>query len=146
MRRPEEFFAISLARLPVDLEFVRDIEEFEGPLLSEFRSSDGETFLYHWCDCDERANRWLVFRVSRQDLFRYLAGRVSLRSLIQERRDGFLYVVDLDGDATLLSAWLVDADKLPENYLPGPDSVRQPEAGKLSELTAPLRIKSQQTR
>jgi hypothetical protein len=130
MIRPEEFNAISLkGRLPVDLELVRDIEEFDGPLLSEFRSSKGETFLYYWCDCDETANRWLVVRTPPQDLFRYLVGRTPLRSLIRDCRDRFLYVVDLDEGSVLLDAWFVYADKLPDNYLPGPNSCRQPGAG-----------------
>lgn len=129
MNQLDKLLAIPLVRLPVELEFVRDLEEFDGPLLSEFRSSDGDTFLYYWCDCDERANRWLVVRTPRQDLFRYLVGRVSLRSLIRDCRDGFLYMVDLDGDATVISAWFVYAEKTPENYLPGLDSIRQPGAG-----------------
>jgi hypothetical protein len=127
MIQPIEFRAIP--RLPVELVFVRDLEEFDGPLLSEFRSSNGDTFLYYWCDCNEQANRWLVVRTPRQDLFRYLVGRVTLRSLIQECRDRFLYVVDLDGDASVLSAWFVYAENIPEIYLPGPESVRQPGAG-----------------
>ena len=126
---PEDFGAILIGRLPVELEFVRDIEEFDGPLLSEFRSSEGETFLYYWCNCNDRANRWLVVRAPRQDLFRYLVGRTSLRDLIRECPDGFLYVVDLDGDAALLAAWFLYADKLPDNYLPGPNSVREPGTG-----------------
>lgn len=130
MRPPEEFTAISLgSRLPIDLELVRDIEEFDGPLLSEFRSADGETFLYYWCDCSETTNRWLVVRTPPQDLFRYLVGRSSLRSLIRDCRDGFLYVVDVDGDAAILAAWFAYADKLPESYLPGPGSCRQLGAG-----------------
>ncbi|HEX5715858.1 MAG TPA: DUF6575 domain-containing protein [Thermoanaerobaculia bacterium] len=124
-----ELRAIPLRRLPVDLEHVRDLEEFDGPLLSEFRTSDGDTFLYYWCDCSEQSNRWLVVRTPRQDLFRYLVGRVSLRSLIRYCRDGFLYMVDLDGDATVLSAWFVYAENIPENYLPGPESILQPGSG-----------------
>jgi len=126
---PDELHAIPLVRIPVDLEFVRDLEAFDGPLLSEFQSSDGETFLYYWCDCSDQANRWLVVRTPREDLFRYLVGRTPLLSLILECRDGFLYVVDIDRDAEVLSAWFVYAENVPENYLPGPKSFRQPGAG-----------------
>lgn len=126
---PNELRAIPLVRLPVELTFVRDLEEFDGPLLSEFRSTNGDTFLYYWCDCNEKANRWLVVRAPRQDLFRYLVGRTTLRSLIRECRDRFLYVVDLDETATVLSAWFVYAENIPEKYLPRHDSVSQPGAG-----------------
>lgn len=126
---PNELGAIPLVRLPVELTFVRDLEEFDGPLLSEFRSANGDTFLYYWCDCNEKANRWLVVRAPRQDLFRYLVGRTALRSLIRECRDRFLYVVDLDETATVLSAWFVYAENVPENYLPRHDSVPRPGTG-----------------
>lgn len=126
---PDEFKAILLERLPVELKFIRDLEEFDGPLLSEFRSPNGDTFLYYWCDCNEKANRWLVVRTPRQDLFRYLVGRTTLRSLIRECRDQFLYVVDLDETATTLSAWFVYTEDIPENYLPSHDSVPQPGTG-----------------
>lgn len=126
---PDDLRAIPLQRLPVDLEFVRDLEEFDGPLLSEFRSADGETFLYYWCDCSDQANRWLVVRAPREDLLRYLVGLTPLRTLIRECRDGFLYVVDLDGAAVALSAWFVYAENVPERYLPGPGSFRRPGAG-----------------
>src|SRR5689334_21676043 len=116
MKKLDELRAVPLQRLPVELEIVRDLEEFDGPLLSEFRSPEGDTFLYYWCDCDEQANRWLVVRTPKQDLFRYLVGRISLRRLIRECRDGFLYAVDLDDDAAVVSAWFLYAESIPENY------------------------------
>ena len=40
----DEIGALRLQALPVELEKVRDLEEFDGPLLSEFRSKEGEVF------------------------------------------------------------------------------------------------------
>jgi hypothetical protein len=127
MKAPSDFGAVKLERMPVDLTFVRDLEEFDGPLLSEFKSAEGETFLYHWCDCNAQSNRWLVVRTPRQDLYAYLVGQVTLRKLIRDCRDRFLYVLDIGGDAETLAAWFAQADRIPEVYLPTPQSKRRVE-------------------
>jgi hypothetical protein len=114
--------ALPIPRLPVELEHVRDLEEFDGPLLSEFRSADGEVFIYSWCDCDEEVNRWIVVRTPLQTLFRYLVGRSTLRELVRDCRDRFVYIVDLDQQAEARATWFITAESLPIQYLPGPAS------------------------
>src|SRR5690348_10319881 len=97
---------VPLPRLPIrDLEWVRDLVYFDGPLLSEFRSSNGDTYLFHWCDVDDGANRWMVFRVSRPDLVKYLFRRYPLRRLIDESQDGFVYIVDIGDNRQHLRAF-----------------------------------------
>lgn len=110
--------------LPVDLRHVRDLEEFDGPLLSEYRSKDEETFLYYWCDCSDGVHRWIVIRTPPQFLFRYLAGQTSLRSLITDCFDRFVYFLDIKENKES-EAWYMQADRLPANYLPDADSFHQ---------------------
>jgi hypothetical protein len=117
--------AIKIERLPLELEHVRDIEDFDGPLLSEFRASNGETFLYSWCDGDENVNRWIVVRTPLQIVFRYLVGGISLRQVITECRDGFVYILELDCEAEPQNVWLIPATSLPRNYVPGEKSFHQ---------------------
>lgn len=114
--------AIPIPRLPVELEHVRDIEDFDGPLLSEFRSADGDVFLYCWCDCDEEVNRWIVVRTPLQTLFRYLVGRSTLRELVKDCRDRFVYIVDLDQHAEARATWFITTEILPSQYIPGAQS------------------------
>ena len=63
---------VTLTAFPVQgLRKVRDLEFFEGPLLAEFRSVGGDTYLYSWCGVGDEENRWMVFRTSRMDLAKY---------------------------------------------------------------------------
>jgi hypothetical protein len=115
---------IAVTKLPMELQHVRNIEEFDGALLSEFKSATGETYLYYWCDCDDGANRWLVVRTPPQLLFRYLVGRTALRSLIADCVDGFAYVLDIGPKNERRGCWYIYAGLLPEEYVPAPDSHR----------------------
>ncbi len=109
-------------RIPVDVSHVRDIESFDGALLSEFRSTKNETFLYYWCDCLDAATRWIVVRTPPPLLLAYMVGRASLRDVISGAPDGFVYLVDLDREATPQGAWLLRTELIPRNYLPAEDS------------------------
>ena len=109
-------------RLPVTLEFVRDLVDLDGPLVSEFKSDAEETFLYVWCDREKTINRWLVVRTARQQLFEYLVGRISLVRIIRGCKDGAVHVVDLNRDAHQSGIWYVSLPDLPQEYLPNEDS------------------------
>ena len=77
---------------------IADLIFFEGPLLSHYVSSKGDDYLFYWVDKDERDNRWLVLRVSLSSLQKYMAKDISLRELIENPNDGYLYQVDIDND------------------------------------------------
>jgi hypothetical protein len=110
-----------LPSLPVALEHVRDLEYFDGPLLSEFRGPGDAVFLYHWCDTDGQVNRWLVVPIRRHELTAYLAQETPLQSLIY--KDGeYLFVVDIDGQLKHSSVWLLQSRDLPADYIPAGDS------------------------
>ncbi len=114
--------ALRLRDSDLRLTWLRDIEEFDGPLVSEFRSATGEIFLYVWCDADDSRSRWLVVRTPYQVLFRYYVGRIALRNVILDCKDQFVYVLDLDGAANPLGSWYVRVRDLPEEYWPGEES------------------------
>jgi hypothetical protein len=114
--------ATALTGLPIVLEYVRDIEDFDGPLLSEFRSTEGDTFLHSWCDCNNERHRWLVVRTPRQKVAHYLVGGSTLRDVITGCPDGFVYIVDFDDVPVPCEVWFMHVLALPDNYLPGPRS------------------------
>jgi hypothetical protein len=101
-----------------DLSKVADLIYFDGPLLSLFRNGEGENILYHWCDCDDHANRWIVFKIGDQELETFLKGKIPLRSLLEEPQEGFLYCIDLDDLAEQVSAVITSPKQLPAGYLP----------------------------
>jgi hypothetical protein len=109
---------LSMNGLPVALEHVRDIDSFEGPLLSEFKSSNGEPYLYYWCDRSKTHNRWLVVRTTKREILRYEVGETPLRTLIHDCPDRFVYVCDRDRKGTLDRTVLAPVDKLPSDYFP----------------------------
>lgn len=101
---------------------IADLIYFEGPLLSHYVSSKGDDYLFYWVDKDAQDNRWLVLRVSLSSLQKYMAKDMSLRELIDNPNDGYLYLVDVDNDIHYHDVKLVQPADLPEEYLPAADS------------------------
>jgi hypothetical protein len=114
--------------LPVPLTFVRTLEEFDGPRLAEFKSEQGDTYLYHWCDRQEDVSRWMVFRTPAQELAKYLVGVTNLRHLITRCRDGIVYLLDLGNDDTTRRTFFVTVESVPQEYLPTERSFYDPAA------------------
>lgn len=111
-------WASAIKRLPVKLKHVRDLEAFEGPLLSEFKSSKGDTFVYYWCDNDAETNRWLVIRTPKSQLLRYLVRRTDLLDLVDNCPDQTAYVVDIDSSFAHKTVWFANVEDIPADYKP----------------------------
>lgn len=101
---------------------VSDLIYFDGPLLSHYMSSKGENYLFYWVDVDEIYNRWLVVRTDIVTIQQYLDKKISLYTVMSTPNDGFLYMVDIDANASYHNIQLIQVDSLPEDYLPGQDS------------------------
>ena len=67
-------------------------------------------------------NRWLVFRVTQKAFRFYLTQKLSLRELILNPVDGFLYSVELDEELHARQTYLVEPNNLPPKYIPAVDS------------------------
>jgi len=101
-----------------ELQWVEDLEWFDGPLLSLFRGGGGEAYLANWCDCDDTAHRWLIFEVQPQNLEMYQEGRIRLRDLIfSEVRRQPAFLADLTGEGWR-GASVVSLADIPSSYLP----------------------------
>jgi hypothetical protein len=105
-----------------ELRWVKDFLYFDGPLISHFISDRSGDYLYVWCDCDERANRWMVFRVSDETIKRLEACEsvpVLLDTIIPSAcLDGFVYIVDVGSHGAIRLIRSVQLDKIPEDYKP----------------------------
>lgn len=68
----------------VHLTFVRSIEEFDGPILSEFRDDSGTPYLMRWVDCsrEQETHRALVVVSTSRSIEEYLAGQLSMLDLL----------------------------------------------------------------
>ncbi len=98
-----------------------DLLYHEGPLLSVFKDALSDNFyFYKWSDCDDKAHRWLVVKVSVQSLKTFFDKQVSIRQLILEQP--FSYFLDLDNNLDPLSIVIVSTPNMPKSYLPEQDS------------------------
>jgi hypothetical protein len=109
----------SVSHLP-RLETVRELEAFDGPILSQLRALDsGKMYIEKWCARDLSVTRSLIVRTSDRMIAEYLDGRVTLIALLAASNDGFGVLVDKNrGEAIRAAA--VRIDGLPERYLPKP--------------------------
>ena len=101
---------------------IADLVYFDGPFLSHYVSGKGDDYLFYWVDKDESDNRWLVLRINLADLQKYIGKELTLRELIENPNDGFLYSVDVDNNLHYHNIKLVQPSALPEEYLPEEDS------------------------
>ena len=121
--------ATRLSALPVTLSHVRDIEWYDGPLMSEFVDGDGTPWVANWCDLDDTAHRWLVFSTTAKALDVYGCSDGddacrAMRSMIADAGGGVVYLCDTDqheGIATTAATWSLAPSELPEDYLPTVD-------------------------
>lgn len=132
----ENLIARKLDRFPLTLKFIVHLEYFDGHLLSLFENEEGDIYLYSWCDVDDLHNRWLVLRVTPKTLKSYIEGQLSLRDLIVNPVDCFLYSLDIDSKFEIVNSYLIQPHNLPELYIPDPDTYYS-----ISELNSKTREK-----
>lgn len=112
-----------ISRLPFSaLKKVADLVYFDGPLLALFKNERSDSYLYNWCDVDERSNRWLIFRVDDRNLNGFMSGKLSLQQLVLSPPDGFLVSADVDNEGLYHNLHLLEPRDLPDDYVPAPDS------------------------
>lgn len=114
-----EQFSSTLPALP-SMEFVRDLEAFDGPILTEYRSTTGSgRYLEKWCSCEKGVTRTLIVRTEPRALAEYLDERLSMLELLTGPSDGVGFIVDRRGE-TVEQVYLVPLANLPPKYLPKP--------------------------
>jgi flagellin-specific chaperone FliS len=100
--------------------WICDLQYFEGPLVSLFKASQREDFVYLWVDSDEYSNRWMAFSVKRSDLINYKNKDKTLKQIIDEKRH--VYLVDINGEGDVKQAFWIKTDELSIDYMPAVDS------------------------
>lgn len=118
----EEVVGYKFNKFNLNLKVIVDLIYFDGSLLSLFENEYGDSYLYYWCDVDDFHNRWLVFRVSKVILKRYITGKTTLRELILKPVEGFLYSLDIDNNLEIKNTYLIQPENLPDIYIPGEKS------------------------
>ncbi|WP_439555915.1 hypothetical protein [Dyadobacter sp.] len=117
----EQLQGILLSEFPYsDLNKVSDLIEFDGPLLSHYRDSNDNNFLFYWIDNDENLNRWMLLEVDTDDLWSYVHSDVSLRDIIRAKAN--VIITHIDRDLNYSENLFMPVSQLPQSYLPVDDS------------------------
>lgn len=106
-----------LDNLPMILTHIRDLEEFDGPILSELRDEFDQRYVEKWCALGENVVRTLVMRVEPEHISAYLAKEISMLDLLRIRTSGWGFLVDRSF-GKIVAVYLINIVELPENYLP----------------------------
>lgn len=99
----------------------RDLEEFDGPILTELRAPNGDVYLEKWATRAGMVDTVLAVRSSVDLIEEYMEGNISmLRLLISCGDDG--YLVDYEGGQRL-KASPVKISEIPIVFLPTEDAM-----------------------
>lgn len=106
---------------PTGLQFVRDLEAFEGPILSEYRAAErGAVYVEKWCTRQDGVSRSLLVRSDQRSVAEFLGGRLPMLDLLNKRSDGIGLLTDR-ANAETVAVWLVSIAEVPRGYLPKAD-------------------------
>lgn len=80
------------------------------------KNNTADNYFYRWVDFSDDNNRWLIFRLSNEDLIAFFKKQLGLRQLIS--KNSFMYLLDLDAQLNKTQILLVSLNDLPDAYLP----------------------------
>ncbi len=116
MSTPLPILGTPLHGLPRELTWVRDLEYFEGAILSEHHAVGGGIYLQKWCTQANGVTRSLFVRAEYRAVAEYLAGRITMQTLLYGQSDGIGFLVDSHDEEE--DIYRVALDDLPPSYLP----------------------------
>lgn len=99
---------------------VRVLNYYDGPRIFTFIDADEELCLACWSDEDDTHSRFLVVTVTDQAIAELESGLLSVREALTQQQ---VWVVDMDPNGDLDSAWLLSHRDIPENAQPQPKTM-----------------------
>jgi len=108
----------SIKKLNIDLEEGGNFIYYEGILLAHYfnKNNSKEHYLYKWCDTNKIVNRWLLYKVSEEDLVVFLNKKLSSLELTQKNQS--CYFIDIDANFEHKQILICDVKDIPKSYLP----------------------------
>lgn len=111
------------------LKFYRELEQFDGPLLTEWRdetTNDHESVPYveKWCDVADGVHKWMLVKVTPLLIETYLEGHITMHDLLSSD-DGRCLIVSRckDVNAEVEEATVAS---LPHGYMPTASAYHDP--------------------
>jgi len=103
--------------LPINgLRKVSDLIEYDGPVLSHYMDKLNVNYLSYWVDYNSDVNRWLIWRISPQQLNDYLHKKRSLKDLLYDNNKDFIFSAELDRDNKYQNVVGITVDQIPSEY------------------------------
>lgn len=107
-----------LSKLP-NLDWVKDLEEYEGPLLTQWIDQDNNIWLSKWIDLiDPHANRWLYWRLNHSDRLDLYPQDITLTALMRDGYRSQYWIVDLNTEAEPIQILQGILTSIPKDYWP----------------------------
>jgi len=100
-----------------DLVHVRDLEYFDGPLLSELSDKYSNLYIEKLCSCDQEKQRTLIVRSDEKSISEYLSLDLTMFGLMIERSSNIGWLCDYYNDGNR-KFYVVEVSELPKKYLP----------------------------
>ena len=105
---------------PLSYSLIECLLYYDGPMLSIVKDSDGKTFIYLCLDIEDNQIRFCYISITDDTLSDLIGGRITLRNMIFNSEQIFLF--DLIGDNQSTCYLLTDSDLFPQEYLPDEDA------------------------
>jgi len=100
-----------------DFVHVRDLEYFDGPLLSELRDKHSNLYIEKFCSCDQEKQRTLIVRSDEKSISEYLNSNLTMFGLVVEKSSNIGWLCDYDNEGNR-KFYIVEVSELPKKYLP----------------------------
>lgn len=96
----------------------KDLMYYEGPILAYLETDKQERYLMKWCDQDDSANRWMLFKTNEELLLQFFEKKLNLKSLLFNNPDGFVSIVDIDENLKWSKLVKIAFEQIPSDYFP----------------------------
>ena len=65
---------------------IGDLINMDGPMLVLYKNNrTNDMYLFDWVDNDEVSNRWLIYKVDKDDLSDFIKTKISYKSLFDKK-------------------------------------------------------------
>lgn len=111
----------NITNLPFgEISVLNELMSFDGiPMLLHFTNDRKEDILAYWVDYDDSNTRYIFAKVSKDELYRYLKGHITLKKLFQEIISEYVFFADLKSDNTVAKATIISSYLIPDEYFAG---------------------------
>jgi len=113
-----------LRRFVEQLKFMRELEQFDGPLLTEWHDVESVPYVEKWCTVEDGVHKWMLVRVTPLSIETYLEGHVSMLDMLSSDEGRCLIVSRRLGEDVAVEETTVDA--LPHGYMPMESAYHDP--------------------